>query len=127
MKVVVRTSPKLVIAAIAVLGLSLMTACHASHIEATVENHTDGTVTLLEVDYPSASFGKDTLASDEVFHHRIQTRGSGPISVQYTGPHGRTVQVQGPQMYEQQEGSVEILLLPNGKVEFHPSLSPQHP
>ncbi|WP_348261491.1 hypothetical protein P8935_17020 [Telmatobacter sp. DSM 110680] len=123
---IVRTLPKLLTAALLLLGFSMLTACHSYHIEATVENHTGGTVTLLEVDYPSASFGKDTLAADEVFHHRIQTRGDGPISVQYTGPHGRTVQVQGPQIYEQQEGSIEIVLLPNGKAEFHPALSPQH-
>jgi hypothetical protein len=123
---IVRTLPKFLAAAVLLLGFSTITACHSYHIEATVENHTGGTVTLLEVDYPSASFGKDTLATDEVFHHRIQTRGDGPITVQYTGPHGRAVQVQGPEIYEQQEGSIEIVLLPNGKAEFHPALSAQH-
>jgi hypothetical protein len=121
-----RTFPKFVPSAILLITLSLFTACHSYHIEATVENRTGGTVTLLEVDYPSASFGADTLASDGVFHHRIQVRGSGPITVQYTGPHGRAVQVQGPDIYEQQEGSIEIVLLPNGKAEFHPALTPQH-
>ncbi len=92
----------------------------------TVENRTGGTVTLLEVDYPSASFGADTLAADQVFHHRIQTRGNGPISVQYTAAHGRQVVAKGPTLYEKQEGSIEIVLLPDGKAEFHPALSPQH-
>jgi len=127
MKVVLRMLPGLLIAGITLLGLSMITACHSYHIEATVTNHTGGSVTLLEVDYPSASFGSDTVPPDGTVHHRIQTRGSGPISVQYTGPHGRAVQVRGPQIYEQQEGSIEIVLLPNGKVEFHPALSPQHP
>jgi hypothetical protein len=122
----VRTFPKLVTAAILLFGFCSLTACHSYHIEATVENHTGGTVTLLEVDYPSASFGADALATDGVFHHRIQVRGSGPITVQYTGPHGRAVQVQGPNIYEQQNGSIEIVLLPNGKAEFHPALTPQH-
>lgn len=126
MRPILRNWPKSMTAAISLLGLCLVTACHSYHIEATVENHTGGTVTLLEVDYPSASFGADTLAADGVFHHRIQARGSGAISVQYTGPHGHTVQVQGPQIYEQQEGTIEIVLLPNGKAEFHPLLTPQH-
>ncbi len=118
--------PKFALPAILLIGLSLFTACHSYHIEATVENHTGGTVTLLEVDYPSASFGSDTLAADGSFsspypdprqrsHHR---------SVHRT--HGRAVQVQGPDIYEQQEGSIEIVLLPNGKAEFHPALTPQH-
>lgn len=114
----------------AVLPASLLlfvaAGCHSYHIEATVENHTGRTVTLLEVDYPSASFGVDTLAADGTAHHRIQIRDSGPISVQYTADHGRQVLVKGPTLYEKQEGSIEIDLLPNGKVEFHPSLNPQH-
>jgi hypothetical protein len=106
--------------------LFVAAGCHSFHIEATVLNHTGGTITLLEVDYPSASFGVDTLAADGTVHHRIQIRDSGPISVQYTADHGRQVLVKGPTLYEKQEGSVEIDLQPNGKVEFHPSLNPQH-
>lgn len=108
-----------------VTALVCLNGCHSYHIEATIENHTGGTVTLLEVDYPSASFGVDTLAADGVFHHRIQTRGSGPISVQYTAADGRAAQIKGPTLYEGQDGSIEIDLQPGGKAEFHPVLSPQ--
>jgi hypothetical protein len=112
----------------AVLASALLlvaAGCHSYHIEASVENRTGGAITLLEVDYPSASFGADMLAADQVFHHRIQTRDSGPISVQYTAAHGRQVVAKGPTLYEKQEGSIEIVLLPDGKAEFHPALSPQ--
>jgi hypothetical protein len=112
-------------AALGLLCLSAISGCHSYHIEATIENHTGGTITLLEVDYPSASFGADTVAADGIFHHRIQTRGSGPISVQYTSAGGHAAQIKGPDLYEQQEGSIEIVLLPNGKAEFHPALNPQ--
>jgi hypothetical protein len=105
--------------------LAVATGCHSYHIEATVKNQTGGTVSLLEVDYPDASFGVDTLAPDSMVHHRIQTRDSGPISVQYMAAHGRQVQVKGPTLFEKQEGSIEIILLPDGKAEFHPALQPQ--
>ncbi len=72
------TRPTLLAILVAVAG------CHSHHIEATIENHTGAAITLLEVDYPSASFGADILEPDGTFHHRIQTRGNGPISVQYT-------------------------------------------
>jgi hypothetical protein len=49
-----------------------------------VENRTGAAIELLEVDYPSASFGADTLASGADFHYRFQVRGSGPVKVQYT-------------------------------------------
>ncbi|MGA8086150.1 MAG: hypothetical protein WCA10_02515 [Terracidiphilus sp.] len=121
-----RLTQRLVAASLGLLGLTLISGCHSYHIEATVENHTGGAITLLEVDYPSASFGADTLAADAVYHHRIQIRDSGPISVQYTAAGGHQVLVKGPTLYEKQEGSIQIVLLPDGKAEFYPALQPRN-
>jgi hypothetical protein len=100
-----------------------MAACHSYHIETTIENRTGGPIRLLEVDYPSASFGVNSLAAGAEYHYRIQLRGSGPLKLQYTGSDGRKTQVEGPMLAEQQEGRIEIVLLPEGKVEFHPELT----
>lgn len=116
----------LIPAAVLLFCLGPMLACHSYHIEAAIENHTGAAITLLEVDYPTASFGADALAANGVFHYRLQTRGSGLISVQYTAANGHQVQVKGPMLHEKQEGSIEIVLLPDGKAEFHPSLMPQN-
>jgi hypothetical protein len=89
-----------------------------------VENRTGGAIQLLEVDYPSASFGSDRLVEDGVYHYRIQLRGDGPLKVQYTAADGKQVQVTGPNLVERQEGSLRIVLLPGGKAEFHPDLTP---
>ena len=109
----------------AILSLSLLAlaACHSYHVETTVENRTGGAIQLLEVDYPSASFGVNSLAVGAEYHYRIQLRGSGPIKVQYTGSDGRQIQVEGPTLAERQEGRIEIVLLPAGKAEFHPHLT----
>jgi hypothetical protein len=124
-----RTEPKGVlsrtIGLLAVTVLMAATACHSYHIDATVENRTGAPVQLLEVDYPSASFGADSLSAGQIFHYRIQLRGSGPLKVQYTGADGRQAQIDGPTVVERQEGTLEIVLLPGGKVEFHPHLTPQ--
>jgi hypothetical protein len=117
-----------ILAAIALPALMLAAGCHSYHIETTVENRTGAPIQLLEVDYPSASFGADSLAADGVFHYRIQLRGSGPIKVLYTVSDGsrtqRSVQIEGPALTERQEGKLEIVLLPGGKAEFHPELTP---
>lgn len=109
-------------------GPILLTAigCHSYHVEASVENRTGGAIQQLEVDYPSASFGANSLAPGEVFRSRIQLRGSGPIQVQYTVPggHQALAPIEGPTLAEHQEGRLEIVLLPGGKAEFHPLLSP---
>jgi hypothetical protein len=91
----------------------------------TVENRTGGAIQLLEVDYPSASFGADKLAAGEVFRYSIQVRGSGPLKVEYTGSDGRQAQMNGPTLAERQEGRIQIVLLPGGKADFHPKLTPQ--
>jgi hypothetical protein len=103
---------------------SLTAGCHSYHVETTVENRTGGPIQLLEVDYPSASFGDNNLASGADYHYRIQFQGSGPLKVQYTSSDGKQIQVSGPQVAELQEGALEILLLPAGKAEFHPHLTP---
>jgi hypothetical protein len=90
-----------------------------------VENRTGGAVQLLEVDYPSASFGADSLAAGAVLPYRIQVRGDGPLKVQYTGSDGQQRQITGPALVERQEGRIEIVLLAGGRVEFHPYLAPQ--
>jgi hypothetical protein len=113
-----KVSPGLGLAA-----LLALTACHSSHIDVTVENRTGGAVRLLEVDYPSASFGSDSLAGGATLHYRIQVQGDGPLKVQYTGSDGRQAQIEGPALTERQRGTLEIALLPAGKAEFHPRLS----
>jgi hypothetical protein len=107
-------------------GLAVVVAlagCHSSHIDVAVENRTGAAVRLLEVDYPSASFGSDSLASNATFHYRIKVDGSGPVKVQYTAADGRQAKVEGPALADPQEGTLEIVLLPGGKAEFHPHLS----
>jgi hypothetical protein len=112
-------------AALLSAALFALAACHSYHIETTVENRTGGAVKLLEVDYPSASFGADSLASGALLPYRIQVRGSGPLKVQYTAGNGQQRQMEGPVLSEHQEGRIEIVLLPEGRAEFHPFLSPQ--
>jgi hypothetical protein len=108
-----------------VLGAMIAAAgCHSYHVDATVENRTGAPLQLLEVDYPSASFGANKLGAGEVFHYRIQLRGSGPLKVQYTTADERQVQIDGPPVAERQEGALGIVLLPGGKAEFHPQLTP---
>jgi hypothetical protein len=121
-----RIANRVWILAASTLPLLIATAgCHSYHIETSVENRTGGAIQLLEVDYPSASFGDNNLAAGGVFHYRIQLQGSGPLKVQYTAGDNSQVHIDGPTVAERQEGSLEIVLLPGGKAEFHPSLTPQ--
>ena len=60
-------------------GLAVMVVlagCHSFHIDVAVENRTGAPVRLLEVDYPNASFGADSVAAGATYHYRIQVQGS---------------------------------------------------
>jgi len=114
-------------AAILLAALLVVTGCRSYHVETTVENRTGAAIQLLEVDYPSASFGADGLAAGADLHYRIQIQGSGPLKVQYTAGGGskeQIIKMNGPTLSERQQGSVQIVLLPGGKAEFHPQLTP---
>ena len=109
------------------LSVMLATAgCRSPHVDITVENRTGSAIQLLEVDYPSASFGADSLASGADFHYRIQIRGTGPLKVAYTAVGVPQSTISGPNLSEDQQGRVEVVLLSGGKVEFHPELTPGH-
>ena len=108
----------------AALTVLISSGCHSYHIDTTVENRTGATIQLLEVDYPSASFGADTLASGSDYHYSIQVRGSGQIKLSYTLATGKSIQIQGPKLVERQQGRLEIILQPNDKAQFIPQLIP---
>jgi hypothetical protein len=126
MKDLAPLSSRRILAAACLVVTVLLAGCHSYRIEATVENHTGGAITQLEVDYPSASFGANSLAADAVFHYRFQVRGTGPVTVQYTASDGRQVQLTGPTLNEKQEGRLDIVLPPGGKAAFHVELNPRN-
>jgi hypothetical protein len=101
-----------------------LAACHSYHVDATVQNRTGSDIQLLEIDYPSASFGVDRLASGADFQYRFQIRGSGPLKIAYTGPDDKQVQIAGPTLAERQQGQLTIVLLPGGKAQFVPQFTP---
>lgn len=112
--------------AIAASALSLVLAatsgCRSYRVQVSVENRTGAAVQLLEVDYPSASFGADTLAAGASMRYSLQVRGSGPVKVQYTVGNSQP-QITGPILTEKDQGMLLIVLLPGGKAEFTPQLS----
>ena len=65
----------------AVLGLA---GCHSAFIEATVSNRSAKAISLVEVDYPSASFGTQTLEPGQDFHYRFKVLGSGDVVLVFT-------------------------------------------
>lgn len=114
--------PQLVFFILLVPILATVSACHSYHIDATIENRTGAPIQLLEVDYPSASFGVDRLEAGASYRYRFQIRGSDALKVEYSTPEGHQIKIAGPTLVERQQGQLQIVLLPGGKADFNPRL-----
>ena len=95
---------------VAAVGLS---GCKSRYVEATVHNGSGAAVSVVEVDYPSASFGKEMLADGADYHYRFKIQGDGPLKVLWTDAANHDHSVAGPQLKEGEEGQLVVTLLPN--------------
>ena len=101
-----------------------LAGCKSYWINADVVNETGQPIHQLEVAYPTASFGANSLAPGATMHYRLQVRGSGPIKVEYSMSDGKTAHIEGAALSEHQQGAITIRLLPDGKADFLPHLQP---
>jgi hypothetical protein len=94
-----------VVCAVATLGLS---GCHSAYVQASITNATASPITLVELDYPSASFGTGSLAPGATYHYRFQMIGSGDAKVIWTDAAQHEHTVKGPALHEKQEGTLAV-------------------
>jgi hypothetical protein len=117
----VRTSKWTAILAVAIcLGV---TACRSAFVETTVENDAPAPVHLIEVDYPSASFGMQTLGARSAYHYHFKIQGSGPITITFVDNAGKPHTATGPTLTQGQQGTLKITLDEGGGVSWGASLS----
>jgi hypothetical protein len=99
----------------------LLAGCHSAYIDTTLANHTTQPISLVELDYPSASFGTQTLAPGAEFHYRFKVLGSGALKFIYTDTRHVEHDVNGPTLHEGDEGALVVTLTPAG-VDWSPKL-----
>ena len=95
-------------------GLLAIAGCHSPYVAATISNRTSQPLTLIEVDYPSASFGTENLAPGTDFHYRFKVLGSGSMKLLYTDSDHHDHKADGPSLKEGAEGSLVITVTPAG-------------
>ncbi|HEX3471039.1 MAG TPA: hypothetical protein VHT28_07620 [Silvibacterium sp.] len=102
------------------LGLS---ACRSAFVETTIVNDSSISLRLIEVDYPSASFGTQSLEAHAIYHYRFKVQGSGPITLTWTDNAGKAHTATGPTLTEGQHGNLRISIDPTGNVNWSENLS----
>jgi len=92
----------------AIAALFALTGCHSAYISATISNRTSEELSLVEVDYPSASFGTQTLAPGKDFHYRFKVLGTGPTAILWTDATNHEQKNTGPTLKEGDDGQLTI-------------------
>ena len=98
------------------LMLPAMAGCHSAYVEAVIQNRTSGPISLVEVDYPSASFGTQDLQANADFHYRFKVLGSGDTKVIWTDALHQEHTLGGPALHEGDEGNLSVTFGPGGPV-----------
>jgi hypothetical protein len=96
--------------------------CHSRLVEATIDNQTSSAMHLLEVDYPSASFGTQSLAAGAQYHYRFKIQGSGEVKISFTDALGKLHTSTGPALEDGQEGTLRITIDRQNAIHFEPRL-----
>lgn len=95
-----------------------LSACRSAFVETIIANGSPTPVRLIEVDYPSASFGVQSLDVHAVYHYHFKIQGSGPITITWTDSTGKAHTSTGPVLFEGQHGDLRISIEPSGGVNW---------
>jgi hypothetical protein len=99
-----------------------LAGCHSHVVDMTIINQGPA-VHVVELDYPSASFGTDSLARGGQYHYRFEIQGSGPLSLSFEDSSGKNHTTQGPTVHQGQEGSFLVTIGENSSsVSWTPKL-----
>ncbi len=101
----------------------LLSGCHSAFVETTIDNQSETPVRLVEVDYPSASFGVGSIAAHSRFHYHFKIQGSGPVKLEFTDAANKVHSADGPDLNQGQEGQLTIVIQPSGEVGWQPQLT----
>jgi sugar (pentulose or hexulose) kinase len=93
---------------LALAALLTLTGCHSAYIAATIANRTPEPLSLIEVDYPSASFGTQALAPGQDFHYRFKVLGNGATTILWTDAAHHDQKNSGPTLREGDEGTLTV-------------------
>ena len=94
-------------------ALVLVCGCHSAFVNASITNRSGRPLRLVEIDYPSASFGTNDLAPGAEFKYRFKVLGSGPATLLWTDAAKKEHTSAGPSLEEGEQGSLTVAIGPD--------------
>jgi hypothetical protein len=114
---------KLKICSLLILLGAALAGCRSPYIETDIVNNSGAALRLIEVDYPSASFGKQSLDPRTTYHYHFKIQGSGQITISFTDAAGKIHNATGPELKEGQHGPLTISVDSSGNVAWSQHLA----
>jgi hypothetical protein len=96
--------------AAALVFLIALAGCRAHVVKISLTNTSAEPIKTIIVDYPDATFGKDTLAPGETYFSLIKALDHGPIKVRFTDAQGGNHAYETISLQQGDDGSVNIRL-----------------
>ena len=79
-------------------------------MQTTIVNRSGAPLRLVQLDYPSASFGTSNLGNAAEYHYRFKIPGSGTAKLNFVDSTGKPHKAVGPELDEGQEGALLITI-----------------
>ncbi len=108
------------------LACLALAACKPSpYVRMTITNSSGDTIQEVQMDYPSASFGKDKILPGATYPYRFKIQGSGKPHLAFLDSKGKSHSADGPELDEGELGTLDVRIAPAYSVSWQPSLRHQ--
>jgi hypothetical protein len=114
----IKIMPRMVFSAPLTVALLALAGCHGAVVNATIENHTGGSLQMIELDYPSASFGVNSLANGAKYPYSFEVHGSGQLRISYQDAKGTPHEAKGPSLHDGDTGPLDVSIAPDNTVHW---------
>jgi hypothetical protein len=95
---------------ILLLVLAAVAGCRSRVVEVKLINTSGQPLSVIIVDYPTATFGVDKLDPGATYQYPIKVLGTGPLKVQFTDANGHNHSYTGPSLEKNDAGVVTVKL-----------------
>lgn len=95
------------------VALTLCVGCRSRVVNVKLINTSQKPLSIIVVDYPTATFGVDKLEPGATYQYPIKLLGTGPLNIQFTDADGHNHTYTGPALHKNDEGSVTVQLTQN--------------
>ncbi|HST78138.1 MAG TPA: hypothetical protein VLN58_06595 [Verrucomicrobiae bacterium] len=95
------------------VALIVLVGCRSRVVQVKLINTSPKPISIIVVDYPTATFGVDKLEPGTTYQYPIKLLGTGPLNIQFTDADGHNHTYTGPALHKNDEGSVTVQLTQN--------------